>query len=289
MNKNMIASELLVMAKELLARIPKGDFALVKSSGMDDHVLSVHKTQEEAEKAMQKLGGEPDSMMKKGMRVVDVSQKGGNEVIEVFGKMTIRPRAAGQLVIAKQKYKDYTIDKSGDNFYVTDPSGHRAFGEVPASIETAKKWIDQDIREKGKKASIEMTAMEFPTQDALDKYLKDHPDANRSNHKVVKTEDHPFLQYQQRKNDKKLQEIAKHYKKDPKDLTNDEIEEFNKPKKSKKTNWQEAPFSDYMDEVESKVKTTQAQMDYIGDCQDQGVTPEECVKSIKDGSWKQSL
>ena len=48
----------------------------------------------------------------------------------------------------KQKYKGYTIEKSGFNFYVTDPSGHRAFGEVPASIETAKKWIDLDIREK---------------------------------------------------------------------------------------------------------------------------------------------
>ena len=56
--------------------------------------------------------------------------------------------------IASQKYRDYTIEKSGDNFYVKDPSGHRAFGEVPASIETAKKWIDQDIHEKGsKKAS----------------------------------------------------------------------------------------------------------------------------------------
>lgn len=34
----------------------------------------------------------------------------------------------------------------------------------------------------------EVLGMEFPTQDALDKYLKDHPDADRSNHKVVKTE-----------------------------------------------------------------------------------------------------
>ena len=97
----------------------------------------------------------------------------------------------------------------------------------------------------------ELTAMEFPTQDALDKYLKDHPDANRSNHKVKKT---------------------------PAKAPSKKVE-----------NWQEAPFGDYMDEVGSKVKTTQAQMDYIGDCQDQGVTPEECAKSIKDGSWKQSL
>jgi len=47
-------------------------------------------------------------------------------------------------------YKGYTIEPSGDNFYVKDPSGHRAFGEVPASIETAKKWIDMDIAEKRK-------------------------------------------------------------------------------------------------------------------------------------------
>jgi hypothetical protein len=33
----------------------------------------------------------------------------------------------------------------------------------------------------------EVLGMDFPTQDALDKYLKDHPDADRSNHKVVET------------------------------------------------------------------------------------------------------
>lgn len=34
----------------------------------------------------------------------------------------------------------------------------------------------------------ELMAIEFPTQEALDKYLKDHPDADRSNHRVVKEE-----------------------------------------------------------------------------------------------------
>ena len=33
----------------------------------------------------------------------------------------------------------------------------------------------------------DLLAMEFPTQDAMDKYLKEHPDADRSNHKVVPT------------------------------------------------------------------------------------------------------
>lgn len=35
----------------------------------------------------------------------------------------------------------------------------------------------------------ELLAMEFPTQDALDKYLKEHPDADRSNHSVKETEE----------------------------------------------------------------------------------------------------
>jgi hypothetical protein len=33
----------------------------------------------------------------------------------------------------------------------------------------------------------DLVGMEFPTQDALDKYLKDHPDADRGKHRVVKT------------------------------------------------------------------------------------------------------
>jgi len=44
-----------------------------------------------------------------------------------------------------QKYRGYTIEKSGFNFYVIDPLGHRAFSEVPSSIETAKKWIDMSL------------------------------------------------------------------------------------------------------------------------------------------------
>ena len=31
----------------------------------------------------------------------------------------------------------------------------------------------------------ELVAIEFPTQDAYDKYMKDHPDADKSKHKVV--------------------------------------------------------------------------------------------------------
>jgi len=47
-----------------------------------------------------------------------------------------------------QKYRGYTIEKYGFNFYVIDPLGHRAFGEVPSSIKTAKKWIDISLANK---------------------------------------------------------------------------------------------------------------------------------------------
>jgi hypothetical protein len=85
----------------------------------------------------------------------------------------------------------------------------------------------------------EVLGMDFPTQDALDKYLKDHPDADKSNHKVVQhdpgnMDTHPFNLMRQRKNEEKMNEIGKHYKKDPKDLTVDEIERFNQGGSDKK-------------------------------------------------------
>lgn len=118
----------------------------------------------------------------------------------------------------------------------------------------------------------EVLGMDFPTQDAMDKYMKDHPDADRSNHKVVKDpkdetsdeveerlkkkmgpsyktqeqrledakpkhgpaqspsddmENHPYNQMRKRQNEKAMKEIGEHYKKDPKDLTVDEIVQFN--------------------------------------------------------------
>lgn len=36
------------------------------------------------------------------------------------------------------------------------------------------------------KLARELLAVEFPTQDAMDTYLKEHPDADRSNHSVKK-------------------------------------------------------------------------------------------------------
>ena len=36
-----------------------------------------------------------------------------------------------------------------------------------------------------------MTAIDFDTQDAFDKYMKEHPDADKSNHKVVEKKEEP--------------------------------------------------------------------------------------------------
>jgi len=81
-----------------------------------------------------------------------------------------------------------------------------------------------------------LLGMDFPTQDSMDKYLKDHPDADKSNHRVVRqepgrTETHPFNLMQKRKNEQKMDEISRHYGKKPGDLTNDEIVRFNQGKK----------------------------------------------------------
>ena len=54
----------------------------------------------------------------------------------------------------------------------------------------------------------EVLGMDFPTQDAFDKYMKDHPDANRSNHKVVKTKRSPAKKSPDKSREKLEREIG---------------------------------------------------------------------------------
>lgn len=104
-----------------------------------------------------------------------------------------RIKVAKELVkIAKElmanviRYKGYTIEKSGFNFYVKDPSGHRAFGEVPATIETAKKWIDWDVYEKRGKQAKELTAGMLEIVIPSDIVGKDKKVFKGNNHEVLK-------------------------------------------------------------------------------------------------------
>jgi hypothetical protein len=62
---------------------------LVQSVGLDDVVLSKHRTQSSAETAMRKRGGEPNSLITRGMRIVPADSV---EVIECFGRKVIRPK-----------------------------------------------------------------------------------------------------------------------------------------------------------------------------------------------------
>jgi len=81
-------------------------------------------------------------------------------------------------------------------------------------------------------------AMDFPDQKSLDRYLKEHPDADKSKHRVVKhdskkPETHSYNLMRQRKNEKALGDMAKNLKKKPEDLTVDEIMKFNQSKGKK--------------------------------------------------------
>ena len=84
------------------------------------------------------------------------------------------------------------------------------------------------------KIAKELMAIDFHTQEAMDKYLKEHPEADKVNHKVVKEDmmNHPFNQMRVRQHEKAMGDIARHYKKDPKDLTNDEIVKYNQRRSS---------------------------------------------------------
>ena len=78
----------------------------------------------------------------------------------------------------------------------------------------------------------ELTAMDFSTQKQMDDYLKAHPDADKSKHKVVKHDKsdmstHPFNLMRQRQNEKAMGDIARWHKKEVKDLTVDDITKYN--------------------------------------------------------------
>lgn len=68
--------------------------------------------------------------------------------------------------------------------------GHKEFAEDQSGIgepDVEKNMLAREIVRIAK----QLMAIDFPTQDAMEKYLKDHPDANRSNHKVVKSPNQP--------------------------------------------------------------------------------------------------
>jgi rubrerythrin len=93
----------------------------------------------------------------KAVTKIEVKVPAGVEV-DVTTQNESGQEVQGEAVIASgQKYKGYTIEKSGDNFSVKDSSGHRAFGEVPASVEMAKKWIDQAESGKRKAGDVMLT------------------------------------------------------------------------------------------------------------------------------------
>ena len=96
------------------------------------------------------------------------------DVVKVINTVaSVGRRMRYESIVSSTNYKGYSIEKSGDNFYVKDPKGSRAFGEVPASIETAKKWIDLEIAEKlnHKKAS-EKTAKDISALEMYSEFRK---------------------------------------------------------------------------------------------------------------------
>lgn len=80
------------------------------------------------------------------------SKRIAEELVGVAKELSSGNQSAGNRRAGKKiKYKGYTIEESGLNYYITDPSGHRAFGETPADIKTAKKWIDMQLSENRRK------------------------------------------------------------------------------------------------------------------------------------------
>lgn len=55
--------------------------------------------------------------------------------------------------------------------------------------EQNKSWFKKSVAKDLLSVARDLVSMEFPSQEALDRYLKQHPDANTSNHTIKKKED----------------------------------------------------------------------------------------------------
>lgn len=59
----------------------------------------------------------------------------------------------------KTEYRGYKIDRSGFNYSVYKANGERAWAELAATRDTAKKWIDQAIAETNTKQDMRKTSI----------------------------------------------------------------------------------------------------------------------------------
>jgi hypothetical protein len=164
-----------------------------------------------------------------------------------FGEFFVEVPGKGRIDFDRMRGEEFE-GQVGRSHRVEDNVGGKLVEELIQKMKSTGRSVEASSKKMvaGEllKIARAVMAMDFPTQDAFDKYMKDHPDANRSNHKVVKhnpskPETHPMNLMRQRKNEEKMNEIGKHYKKDPKDLTNDEIVKFNGKQTSNSSVWDE--------------------------------------------------
>ena len=72
---------------------PKHPYAIIRSKGLDDIVLSTHKTIAQAQKALVRLGGDPGPISQCGDRSLRVVSADAYEIIESYmGGYTVRPK-----------------------------------------------------------------------------------------------------------------------------------------------------------------------------------------------------
>lgn len=106
-------------------------------------------------------------------------------------KKTIEPEARAEI----RKHVDREIKKRG-----LDPK--KTWGVHGVSKAAGEGMDNEMVAQALVMVAKELMAIDFPTKGALDKYLKDHPDADKGKHKVV--EKAPAKKWNPSVNDEKL-------------------------------------------------------------------------------------
>ena len=91
----------------------------------------------------------------------------------------INEARGGGFSIMQDLQKDLHKEMKQESDVEVNPRIGSRRGKASFFVDEGEKASDSSLKSR--------RAMEFPTQDAMDKYLKEHPEADKSNHKVVET------------------------------------------------------------------------------------------------------
>ena len=194
MDRMMLTAEILKIAKSLTAMNFPTQEALDKymkehpDADRSNHKV-VEKKEEPAKKEAPEKKSKPLSRDEED-QVADAVRGHLHGTKRVVTKETMHALLGqGKKGLTQEQFGKVWDSMVEDEYLKPTSGGYRwnDEGEFTSSVKEADDMDRMTLASEILRIAKSMTAMNFPTQEALDKYLKEHPDSDRANHRVIET------------------------------------------------------------------------------------------------------